>query len=363
MLQETKQNNTVLLERVVALFGDQGVKRTEYIRGAILMDAHFGYQEFTDEMLRSYFNDVVYDRKIDNLYTKYVVPPFSILDTRSGNWQERRRAWLELAGNLTATKENVLSQGENLISTINGGSSNFDPVLAELMFKWFNISNGKILDPFGGEQTKGVVAGYLKMPYWGCELRQDQVDYNIQITMDLPAVNYSCGDSRHIASIIGERNFDMVLTSPPYYDLEVYSDQKDDISTFGTFDDFMKSMQEIYAACISMLNDNRFFVVKIGEIRDRKTGVYRNFVGETIQVLKKLGLEYYNELILLNSPGTAPMRATSFFTSRKMVKVHQNVLVFFKGDVRQIPKLFTRMSDFNPLPVLDQGSLFQLYEK
>lgn len=352
---EKPNKRAILLERAVGLFGDAGIKRSEHIRGALAMTGAVDHIEYTDEALRDLLNDVVYDKASDNLFTKYVVPPFSILDTRNGYWQERKRAWLSLTGNLTATKENVLADG--MMAKINGGSSNFDPVLAEVMFKWFNLPHGSVLDPFGGEQTKGVVAGYLGMLYLGCELRQEQVDYNIKMAEELPNVSYVCGDSRFIDQYSARRDFDFVLTSPPYYDLEIYSEKSDDLSTMGTFDEFMRSMFEIYAACYDMLADNRFFVVKVGEIRDKKTGVYRNFVGETIKALEQCGLHYYNDIVLVNAVGTAPMRASNTFTTRKIVKLHQNLLVFFKGDVRKIPELFTNINDFSPMPVFEQGTL------
>ena len=46
---------------------------------------------------------------------------------------------------------------------------------------------------------------------------------------------------------------------------------------------------------------------------------------------------YYNEIILMNVAGSMPMRVNrQFTTSRKVGKVHQNVLVFFKGDPKTI---------------------------
>lgn len=356
MLKEQKTRREELLVRALQIFGTPGDKKSENIWSALTEEQTIDYVEYTDEMLKNLLNDVVFDKTTDNLFTKYVVPPFSVLDTKSGYWQHRRNAWLQLTGNLTATKEGVLAEG--MMSKINGGSSNFDPVLAEVLIKWFNLPHGKILDPFGGEQTKGIVAGILKMPYWGCEVRQEQVDYNAEMSKELEDVNYVCGDSRKIEEHIQERNFDFVITSPPYYDLEIYSENKDDISTFGTFEDFMSSMYEIYQSCVNMLNEDRFFVVKVGEIRDKKTGIYRNFVSETISALESCGLNYYNEIILLNNPGTAPMRAGNTFSTRKIVKLHQNILVFYKGDVKNIPKIFTSINEFNPMPVLEQASLF-----
>ena len=44
---------------------------------------------------------------------------------------------------------------------------------------------------------------------------------------------------------------------------------------------------------------------------------------------------------MLEVYATAPMRAALIFdASRKTVKVHQNVLVFFKGDMRQIKSIY-----------------------
>ena len=62
-----------------------------------------------------------------------------------------------------------------------------------------------------------------------------------------------------------------------------------------------------------------------------------DFVGDTIRAFESAGAMLYNEIILINSVGTGAMRANTSFVrgARKVVKCHQNVLVFVKGD----PKL------------------------
>ena len=45
------------------------------------------------------------------------------------------------------------------------------------------------------------------------------------------------------------------------------------------------------------------------------------------------GAAVLNEAILVTSAGTAPMRVNQYFPHfRKMVKTHQNLLCFYKGD-------------------------------
>lgn len=274
------------------------------------------------------------DGEKGSLAEKFGVPPFSVLDTKQGYWVDRRREWLTITGNLSETKEGVLGSEGNMMNGINEGSSNFDPVLAELMYKWFCKKGGHILDPFGGEQTKGVVAAELGYKYSAVEYRQEQVDLNLKKTKQYTGVTYKTGDSENIGTLLGGAEYDMVFTSPPYYDLEVYS--KDDMSALGTYDEFITKYQRIMTTCADMLAGNSFYVVKIGEVRDKKTGVYRNFLGDNIRIGIEAGLQYYNEIVLVNAAGTAPLRANRTFASRKLVKLHQNVLVFYKGDTKNI---------------------------
>ena len=213
--------------------------------------------------------------KAGALVENFGVPPFSVLDTRQGYWQDRKKSWEAITGNLSETRDGDYGRfGEGMLASINGGTSNFDPVLAEIMYKWFCPKKGRILDPFGGEQTKGVVAGELGYEYSAVEFRQEQVDLNTEKTKQYNGVKYTCGDSNNISTLIKERDFDMCFTSPPYYDLEVYS--AEDMSALGTYEEFMEQYENIFSQCYEMLADNSFLVIKICEIRNKKTGEYED---------------------------------------------------------------------------------------
>ena len=279
-----------------------------------------------------------------NLADKFIVPPFSVLDTRQGYWMERRKKWEAITGDLSETRDGEygkFSKNGGFIDKINGGTSNFDPVLAEVMMKWFCIEGGHILDPFGGEQTKGVVAGECGYKYTAVEIRREQVAVNNKAVKQYPHVKYICGDSNNISKLVKQRGFDFCFTSPPYYDLEVYS--KEDMSALGTYEEFMSQYANIFQQCFDLLGDDTFLAIKVGEIRDKKTGIYRNFVGDTIQTLIDCGFNYYNELVLINPAGTLPQRAGRSMKSRKVGKMHQNVLVFYKGDPQNIQSKYPEL--------------------
>ena len=77
---------------------------------------------------------------------------------------------------------------------------------------------------------------------------------------------------------------------------------------------------------------------------DKKTGFYKNFVSDTITSFWNCGVILYNEMILVNTVGCPAMRVGRQFNSgRKVGKNHQNVLVFYKGNPKNISKNFPKI--------------------
>lgn len=234
------------------------------------------------------------------------------------------------------------------------GTSIFDPVLCELSYRWFNIPEGRILDPFAGGSVRGIVAAKLGMPYRGVDLRREQVEANYRNATEILGEEafdridspvWICGDSLEIDEHFNGMRADLVFSCPPYADLEVYSDNPADLSTMD-YPDFLAAYREIIRESCSILNDDRFAVFVVGEVRD-KNGVYRSFVPDTITAFQEAGLQYYNEMILVNNIGSLAMRAgKQFSNSRKIGKQHQNVLVFYKGDPNKIKDNFPEL-DFS----------------
>lgn len=268
---------------------------------------------------------------------RYGAPPFSVLDTRQGYWQEARERWLSLGiksekGRATG----LLSTG--IVNQLNNGTSIFDPFLCELMYKWFCPERGSIIDPFAGGSVRGVVAGKTGHKYHGLELRSEQVEENKIQRDDIlgkdAVVDWTTGDSNVTLDSIDEK-FDMIFSCPPYADLEVYSDDPADLSTME-YKDFLEVYRSIIKKAVSKLKDDRFAVFVVSEVRN-KSGEYYNFVSDTIKAFLDAGMVYYNEIILVNSAGTLPLRAGRVFNlSRKIGRTHQNILVFYKGNIKNI---------------------------
>ena len=293
-----------------------------------------------DEALEAASSEPQDQATSNKLSDRFGIVPFTILNAREGWWQERKRQWISLGiQSEVGRKDNLLGMSQMMLeaSGSDSGTSIFDPVLAELAYRWFSPGNGIILDPFAGGSVRGIVAAKTNRQYIGCDLRQEQIDANREqaatITPDTQPI-WHCTDCRNIDRGCKGVQADMIFSCPPYADLEVYSDDPNDLSTLP-YDLFLDSYREIITKTCSLLKDNAFACFVVGDVRDKK-GNYYNFVGDTIQAFLDAGLSYYNEAILVTPVGTLPLRAgRTFAATRKLGKTHQNVLVFLKGDARK----------------------------
>lgn len=307
------------------------------------------------------------EKSYKTLRELFLVPPVSIIDTAKGEWQERKRAWKELGLDRSEGREDIhviscqpksvydqKAREEEKLGrklTMNeylelyqerykeDGVSIFDPVLCEIMYSWYSPIGAKILDPFAGSAVRGLVANFLKRDYVGIDLRLDQIEANLKVKENFPLskdnfITWINGDSCNLSKLIKDYKADFVFSCPPYFNLEKYSDSPEDLSNMD-YEGFLDSYRKIIKQCYDALNDDRFAVFVVSEVRDKK-GIYVNLVGETVKAFESAGFKFYNEQILINPFSSVVMRCKKFFdTSRKLGRTHQNVLTFVKGDPKK----------------------------
>jgi DNA modification methylase len=281
-------------------------------------------------------NPIVVD---EILRDKFIEPPFSVLDTKSGNWQKRKRTWQRLGIRSEIGRDAKTFNFDSwLVDKPKKGSmklndtSIFDPALCEVLYHWFVPDGGKILDPFAGGSVRGIVANKLGYKYTGIDIRPEQIESNREQGLEILETNnqpnWYVGDSNIVLNDM-TGPFDFVFSCPPYADLEVYSDLDGDISNMK-YNDFLIAYREIIDKSCRLLADGGFACFVVGEVRDRR-GNYIGFVPDTIAAFRDAGLDFYNEAILLNAIASASIRANGNMKSKKLVKVHQNVLIFRKN--------------------------------
>lgn len=343
----------------------------------------------------------------NKLADRFLVPPFSVLDARQGYWQERKRAWLALGlRSELGRPRNLLKMSETVLATQrpNGsapqsdsgndpqffykkqqteerlghalttaefladhyegpdayteGTSIFDPVLTELAYRWWSPEGARVLDPFAGGSVRGIVASRLGRSYVGIDLSRDQIAANEAQAEEIgragdPAPLWFEGDARVCGDVLSGEEFDFILSCPPYFNLERYTDDPADLSTAQDWPTFCGALEESVASACSLLRPGRFACFVVGNVREEnEQGRVLDLIGATIEAFSKAGLVLYNDAILVTAVGSLAIRAARIFRTRKLGRTHQQVLTFLK------PPLDVALEACGPIEVADPAEAF-----
>ena len=288
------------------------------------------------------------------LKDRFGTNPFSVLRADTADWIKQKRQWEYILQDRKNNVRDTVAKGntpyinnfekedfKGAKSPNAGMISTFDPFLCELMVKWFSEEGDLIVDPFAGGVVRGAVSCILKRAYIGIDISEKQVEHNRKQWQDIKGrydiskeldPTYYIGDSKECMPELMTGSVDMILTCPPYYNLERYTDKQADLSNMGSYAEFYSLYKYILEECARALKPGGYAVIVVEEIRD-KDGSFYGFVPDTIRACMNAGLQYYNEMILVNPIAILGIRSTKYFVaSRKVGRHHQNVLVFKKGE-------------------------------
>lgn len=317
--------------------------------------------------------------KDGSLNERFVVPPFSILDTRKGYWQARKKLWRDIIGDMGESRNDTLITSPEIkykdlylktrkhreelgitfkeyldkyvsdevkereaSKVLSAGVSLLDPVMAEIVCKWFGTQGCKTFDCFAGDSVFGYVSAYLGNEFTGVELRPEQAEIN-NARVEGMSAHYINDDGQNVGKHIAPHSQDLLFSCPPYFDLEVYSDLPNDASNQGSYEDFIGILRNAFTAALGCLKDDRFAVIVVGDVRNKKTGCYYDFCGDIKRIFRDNGAELYNEIILVETGASTALRAGRYMESRKVAKMHQNILVFYKGNTKNIKSNFPKI--------------------
>ncbi len=204
------------------------------------------------------------------------------------------------------------------------------PLVEWIILRYGGPVGGSVLDSFAGGVVRGAVSTIMGHRYHGVEIRKEQIDENQRVLkkLGLEGAVYHHVDGRFLDGIKGP--FDFAFTCPPYWDLEVYSNQADDISTFQSYGEFNAAIAFNALAQYEVLKPGAFCCMVVGLFR--KEGELVDFRAHTIENFRDAGFLFWQDIILAKNFGSAAIRSTNSWKGQKLVPLHEHLLVFKKPE-------------------------------
>ena len=185
----------------------------------------------------------------------------------------------------------------------------FIPQVPEKYIKVFSHKGETVLDPFCGSGTTNVVAKQLGRNSIGIDVNQystgttkNRLKQTIIQQEDVQETIHEVvtGDIRKVAKEIPNESIDLVVTSPPYFDVVDYN--HDDINQWGNihqYDIFLERMKEAFELLFNLIKKKGFLVVNTQDVykKNAKCSIHADY----LQICRNMGFMIYNiEIYILN---------------------------------------------------------------
>jgi len=268
--------------------------------------------------------------------------PTSVLTIREDKGLRRRIRFWQKERDATPTRV-VRSSPDHLMHRATacgvGGSkgaySICPPELVRLMLLFYQAKAGDLyVDPFAGQGVRLQTAALFGLDYHGQDLTPEfvtwiekeilpKIDPEIRATVLLQ-------DSREIALDDGVGDF--CLTSPPYYDVEVYpSDEDGELSQAPTYTEFLAGMAGVGRDLLRVMKPGAYAVAQVGDFR--RGGRFYAYHSDLTAAWRDVGWDLVDTWIIRMYRWTmSSIFAPKQILRRQAPKQHEYALVFRKPE-------------------------------
>tara|TARA_B100000524_G_C23634667_1_gene364476 strand:+ start:208 stop:1194 length:987 start_codon:yes stop_codon:yes gene_type:complete len=213
--------------------------------------------------------------------------------------------------------------------------SKFNSEYAKRIIEMWSKEDDFIVDPFAGRSSRPLVSTLLGRNYVGFDVIKDNLQeaeeqYNIlkkeRSLGKLKLIHNSSEDiDKHLHGDVA----DMIMTCPPYYNIEKYDSVDGQLTDIKTYEEFLETYKIILEKSIKILKPSCFFVVVLANFRI--DGKLYDFCSDTKNILKE-HLIFHDEIILEMSPAKRHALYTQAIVNLNCLKTHEYCLVFRKKD-------------------------------
>jgi DNA modification methylase len=237
--------------------------------------------------------------------------------------------------------EAYFDDGDIQIRKVSGGAikelkmSEFHAGIAENIVRYWSLPGAKIVDPFAGRVTRAVVTNRLGREYHGYEITPNTYKRALAHFDKLGiSPNLYLSDGTKLFNTPDEFS-DLILTCPPYYNIEKYESVDGQLSDSKTYGEFMEMIDLCAENCYRVARPGSFCVWVVADFRDG--GNLIDFHGDTTQSFKKAGWLYHDIIIMENISPFATLTQYQAACKRYTPKTHEYILVFRKPGEYIVP--------------------------
>jgi len=264
---------------------------------------------------------------------KYKIPPMTVweLDYTSSYL----RSLKQIIGDDGTTRGELAQEAfgyKTALGSSNTGVSIFNPMVVVWLLDFY--AHGKnivVYDPFAGGGTRAFVTAALGHRYTGKELRQQEIERIYKHAGQhglLERIDIHLGDSCIHDDTFKDNSADLLITCPPYYNLEKYNGGEDDLSMLDSYTDFIAKLEKCVFETKRILKPDGVSCWVMGMIRDSK-GVLIPMHHDVTTLHHKVGFQHKEEVALYMKNTGSVQRIGNFDKGNNfLIRTHEYCEVY-----------------------------------
>ncbi len=223
----------------------------------------------------------------------------------------------------------------------------FPLALPSRLIECFTRRGMTVLDPFVGVGTTVIAAYNLGRNGIGIELNPEYVEIarsrlnqmSLYVEEAVRADIYQ-DDARRVAELVLPESVDLIVTSPPYWDILTekrtadykpirhYGDEKNDLGKISDYGAFLEELAKVFRGCYQTLRPGGYCCIVVMDLR--KKGLFYPFHSDLAERLRHEGYVWDDLIIWDRRHEYNNLRPLGYPFVFRVNKVHEFILILQK---------------------------------
>ena len=213
----------------------------------------------------------------------------------------------------------------------NSGLSTFPPKLVERVVKFYSEPGDTVLDLCAGHNSRLQKTYELGRNYIGYDPSHKFMEFNRKVAKEITEGALFASNNTIILreqsseKLVEEDNsIDLIFTSPPYFCLEFYGDEPEQLGLSKDYPTFLSRMRTIIAEGYRVLKQDKFCVFNINDFRYE--GKFYTYHCDIVRLFEEVGFKLHDIVIVKWNSSIGACFASQVESRKVCAKIHEYLI-------------------------------------
>jgi len=217
-----------------------------------------------------------------------------------------------------------------------GGLSTFPPELVRRVVNYYSEPGEIVLDPMAGHNSRMQVTHQCQRHYIGYDVSVKFQEFNQNIADIITGKKDQAilVDDPHKITLYtqsseklndADNSVDLVFTSPPYYKVEYYTDEPEQLYNSDDYPTFLARLKVIIAECFRVLKSGKYCVFNINDFRYNSK--FYTYHADVIKIFEEVGFTPWDCIIVKWHSAIGACFASQVEDRKICAKMHEYLIV------------------------------------